>query len=235
MILIEIVWQENGNGRRRIHQRFLFMMTNKFSFIREEVHRHKSFSLIDHYLPMDNFIGKFSCQPFMELRLCLVLPVSEWKFEKDWKRRTNCRSLLANQQKLISENFLDLIGSDEHGWGLSHHGLLWHNGISHPYLKKPFDLLKPVLVGLHFDADGRTLSYTINNQPMGIAFHSIPRNLPIYPAVSSTSAQSTMILKHSCQICSSLREICLRTIKSIGLIQPINPQILPAHLIKTVT
>ena len=103
------------------------------------------------------------------------------------------------------------------------------------YLEKSFELFEPVLVGLQFDADTRTLSYTINNQPMGIAFHSIPRNLPIYPAVSSTSAQSTMILKHACQICSSLRELCLKTIKSTGLIDKINPQgILPSHLIATV-
>jgi SPRY domain-containing SOCS box protein 3 len=137
-------------------------------------------------------------------------------------------SSLANQQKLISENFTDLIGTDQHGWGLSHHGLLWHNGQSRVYLKKSFELFESVLVGIQFDGDARTLSYTINNQPMGIAFHSIPRNLPIYPAVSSTSAQSTMILKHACQICSSLREFCLKTIKSAGFINKI-----PSHLITT--
>jgi len=66
---------------------------------------------------------------------------------------------------------------------------------------------------------------------MGIAFHSIPKNVPIYPAVSSTSAQSTMILKHCCQICSSLREICLKILKSTILIKNINCQLLPHHLI----
>jgi len=140
--------------------------------------------------------------------------------------------IATNKQKLISSDFMDLIGIDQYGWALSHHGLLWHNGISRSYLRKSFDLLQPVLVGLEFDADARTLSYKINNQSMDIAFHSIPKNIPIYPAVSSTSAQSTMILKHCCQICLSLREICLKTIKSTKLIENINYQLLPYHLIE---
>jgi hypothetical protein len=94
------------------------------------------------------------------------------------------------------------------------------------------DTLQPVLIGLEFDGDARTLSYTINNQSMGIAFHSIPSHLPIYPAVSSTSAQSTMILKHCCKICSSLRELCLKSIKSSELRENIHDQLLPRHLIE---
>jgi SPRY domain-containing SOCS box protein 3 len=133
---------------------------------------------------------------------------------------------------LISSSFTNLIGIDQHGWGLSHQGLLWHNGIARPYLSQPMETLRPILIGLEFDADARTLSYTINNQFMGIAFHSIPTNLPIYPAVSSTSAQSTMILKHCCKICSSLREICLKLMKSFELRENINYQLLPRHLIE---
>jgi SPRY domain-containing SOCS box protein 3 len=127
----------------------------------------------------------------------------------------------------MSTDFVDLIGIDQHGWALSHHGLLWHNGNSRSYLTKSLEPLRPVLVGLEFDADARTLSYTINNQSMGIAFHSIPKNVPIYPAVSSTSAQSTMILKHCCRLCSSLREICLKIIRSTD----VNYQLLPRYLI----
>ena len=123
---------------------------------------------------------------------------------------------------------------DQHGWALSHQGLLWHNGISRTYLPKAMETLKPVLIGLEFDANARTLSYTINNQSMGIAFHSIPNNVPIYPAVSSTSAQSTMILKHSCQLCSSLRDICLKTIRSNRLIETINCQLFSGHLIREI-
>jgi hypothetical protein len=94
------------------------------------------------------------------------------------------------------------------------------------------ETLRPVLVGLEFDADARTLSYTINNQFIGIAFRSIPKNVLIYPAVSSTSAQSTMILRHCCKMCSSLREICLKLIKSSELKDKINYQLLPRHLME---
>lgn len=140
--------------------------------------------------------------------------------------------IATNKQQLISSSFTNLIGIDQHGWGLSHHGLLWHNGISRSYLSQPMESLRPVLIGLEFDGDARTLSYTINNQSMGIAFHSIPTNVSIYPAVSSTSAQSTMILKHCCKICSSLREICLKSIKSSELCENIHDQLLPKHLIE---
>lgn len=139
--------------------------------------------------------------------------------------------ILANKQQLTSSSFTNLIGSDEHGWGLSHRGLLWHNGISHQYLSQPIEPLQPVLIGLEFDADARTLSYTINNQSMGIAFRNLPTNVSLYPAVSSTSAQSTMVLKHRCKLCSSLREICLKYIKSSGYEEVCYP-LLPRHLIE---
>ena len=136
---------------------------------------------------------------------------------------------------MVSSSFTNLIGVDQHGWALSHHGLLWHNGISYPYLSRPMKPLQPVLIGLEFDADSRTLAYRINNQPMGIAFRRIPTNLSIYPAVSSTSAQSTMVLKHCCKLCSSLRELCLKSVKSSKLHASINYQLLPRHLIEQLT
>ncbi|CAF3439772.1 unnamed protein product [Rotaria socialis] len=140
--------------------------------------------------------------------------------------------IATNEQQMLSSSFTNLIGIDQHGWALSHHGLLWHNGISRSYLSQPMETLRPILVGLEFDADVRTLSYTINNQSMGIAFHSIPKDKLIYPAVSSTSAQSTMMLKHCCKMCSSLRELCLKLIKSSDLKENINNQLLPRHLIE---
>ncbi|UJR31359.1 hypothetical protein I4U23_018853 [Adineta vaga] len=140
--------------------------------------------------------------------------------------------IATNKQQLISSSFTNLIGIDQHGWGLSHRGLLWHNGISHQYLSQPIESLQPILIGLEFDADERTLSYTVNNQSIGIAFRDIPNNVLLYPAVSSTSAQSTMILKHRCKICSTLREICLKSIKSSELKEEFSYQLLPRHLIE---
>ncbi|CAF1174781.1 unnamed protein product, partial [Adineta ricciae] len=139
--------------------------------------------------------------------------------------------IATNKQQLTSSSFTNLIGSDEHGWGLSHRGLLWHNGSSHQYLSQPIEPLQPVLIGLEFDADARTLSYTINKQSMGIAFRNLPTNVSLYPAVSSTSAQSTMVLKHRCKVCSSLREICLKYMKSSGY-KELYDTLLPRHLIE---
>ena len=61
----------------KFFRQFSFKMMNKFYSIQELVHLHKSFLLIDHYHQMENIIGKYSCQQFMEHRLCLVLLVSE--------------------------------------------------------------------------------------------------------------------------------------------------------------
>lgn len=139
--------------------------------------------------------------------------------------------IATKEQKLKSTSFTNLIGMDHNGWALSHHGLLWHNGMSQSYLSKPIETLRPCLVGLEFDADARTLSYTIDNQSMGIAFRNIPRDQPIYPAVSSTSAQSTMVLKHRCKTCSSLKETCLGFLQSISGQTLIDCRILPKHLV----
>lgn len=138
--------------------------------------------------------------------------------------------ILANRQQLISSAFTNLIGLDQHGWGLSHQGVLWHNGTSRQYLPQPIEPLGALLIGLEFDGDARTLSYVVNNQPAGVAFRDLPRDVVLYPAVSSTSAQSTMILKHRCKICSSLREICVRRIRSSEWGTKVNGELLPSHL-----
>ena len=121
---------------------------------------------------------------------------------------------------------------DQHGWALSHNGSLWHNGIVQPYLSKPLETLQPCLIGLEFDGNARTLSYTINNQSMGIAFRNIPNDVRLYPAVSSTSAQSTMILKHRCKNYSSLRETCLGVLQSLDLRLSNSDRFLPRHLLE---
>lgn len=140
--------------------------------------------------------------------------------------------IATREQQRTSQNFTNLIGIDQHGWGLSHHGLLWHNGISRAYLSKTIEPLKPCLIALEFDADQRTLSYTIDNQSMGVAFQNIPRDVSIYPAVSSTSAQSTMLLKHRCRTCSSLKDICVKRLRPTALRNSMNHFDLPQHLLR---
>ena len=158
----------------------------------------------------------------------LMFGIASWLFIQLIKKTFNF--ILASQQTLNSSSMINLLGIDQHGWGLSHHGILFHDGrSSENYLSQPLATLKPALIGLEFDADRRTLSYTINNQPMGIAFDSIPNHQPLYPAVSSTSSHSTMILQHTCQLCSSLRNLCIKKVKKSNFV----PTELPSHLIKS--
>ena len=165
----------------------------------------------------------------MEQQWCLVLPVS-WHMLDNQQKQLIILSLLASEQKLSSSAFTNLIGLDQHGWALSHQGLLWHNGMAQAYLPRPMEALRPFLIGLELDADARTLSYTIDNQSMGIAFRNIPTDFPIYPAVSSTSAQSTMILKHRCKSCSTLHDNCLKVLRSTELRNHLDHRWLPRHL-----
>ncbi|CAF1107888.1 unnamed protein product [Didymodactylos carnosus] len=137
------------------------------------------------------------------------------------------------QQKLSSVGFKDLIGSDENGWALSHNGYLWHNGTCKRYMKS-LQPLQSALIALHYDSDNDTLSYTINGEHCGIAFKSLKSNNNglLYPAISSTSAQSVVILGHRCKTCSTLKENCLRKLKRIIVEQDNNQFDLPKHLVQ---
>lgn len=96
--------------------------------------------------------------------------------------------------KLDSSEFVDLIGRDEHGWGLSHKGRLWHNNKSIEYTK-PFAENKPTTIGMLFDGENGTLTYYKDGDCLGVAFrdlHLVPHRL--YPMVCSTAAKTEMTL-----------------------------------------
>ena len=94
------------------------------------------------------------------------------------------------------DSFVNLIGSDDQGWGLSHKGLLWHNDqwIS---FTKPFVENKPTTIGLLFDAVEGTLSYFKDGVSLGVAFTGL--NLvkdKLYPMVASTAAKTEVTLRN---------------------------------------
>lgn len=85
-------------------------------------------------------------------------------------------------------------GEDEHGWGLSHKGLLWHAGKWSPYTK-PFRENEPTTVGILFDGIAGTLSFFKDGCYLGVAFHGLEKvNEPLYPIVCSTAAKTEMTL-----------------------------------------
>lgn len=64
------------------------------------------------------------------------------------------------EQKLHALDYCNLIGLDQHGWSLSHKGLLWHNGEYARYTSI-FPEQGTVKIGLFFDTMRGQLSYFI--------------------------------------------------------------------------
>ena len=91
------------------------------------------------------------------------------------------------------ENLLG--GSDNHSMGLSHKGFIYHNGSSIQFTI-PFKEREPAVVGLLFNGPEKTLSYFLNNEPLGIAFRDIDLKNTLYPMVSSTAQKSQFSVTH---------------------------------------
>lgn len=53
--------------------------------------------------------------------------------------------------RLHADTFTNLLGEDDQGWGLSHKGLLWHNG-KWSHFTKPFSENEPTTIGKFFQA-----------------------------------------------------------------------------------
>lgn len=77
-----------------------------------------------------------------------------------------------NRCRLHAENFTNMLGEDEHGWGLSHKGLLWHNGIGLHFTKR-FTENVETKVGLLFDGIHGTLTYFKDGRSLGVAFRGL--------------------------------------------------------------
>ncbi|KAH9504629.1 SPRY domain-containing SOCS box protein 3 [Bulinus truncatus] len=60
--------------------------------------------------------------------------------------------------RLQSNEFKNLIGEDANGWGLSHKGFVYHNGVS-TYYCKPFKEYTPVVVGILLDVKKAEITY----------------------------------------------------------------------------
>lgn len=96
--------------------------------------------------------------------------------------------------RLHVDAFTNMLGEDEHGWGLSHKGLLWHGGRWTHYTK-PFRENEATTVGVLFDGITGTLTYYKDGTCLGIAFKGLNNvREPLYPIVCSTAAKTEMTL-----------------------------------------
>ena len=106
-------------------------------------------------------------------------------------------------------NYVHMIGLDENGWGLSHKGTIWNNGIKKPYCEPFFD--KDTLIGVLLH--DKKLHYFINSVYKGVAFDNVnPNNKKLYPMVSSTATDIELELVCVNQLNFSLQDLCCHKI-----------------------
>ncbi|XP_055709381.1 SPRY domain-containing SOCS box protein 3 [Phlebotomus papatasi] len=110
--------------------------------------------------------------------------------------------------RLHVNSFINLLGEDKNGWGLSHKGLLWHNGVALHYTKK-FKENQGTTVGLLFDGIAGTLTYYKDGLCLGVAFRGLNEvQEPLYPIVCSTAAKTEMFLSECRRDFVNLQDRC---------------------------
>lgn len=110
--------------------------------------------------------------------------------------------------RLHANKFINMLGEDEHGWGLSHKGLLWHGGVAFQFTKR-FAENQPTRIGLLFDNINGTLTYFKDGKYLGVAFRGLNKiGKPLYPFVISTAAKTEMVVAETRRDFPSLRDRC---------------------------
>ncbi len=116
--------------------------------------------------------------------------------------------------RLHVDAFVNMIGEDEHSWGLSHKGLLWHNGKWSQYTKS-FKENEPTTIGMLFDWNQGTLTYFKDGESLGIAFSDLNQiQDDIFPVVCSTAAKTEMSLGVTLRNFHDLQDRCRAAIIS---------------------
>lgn len=110
--------------------------------------------------------------------------------------------------RLHANKFINMLGEDEHGWGLSHKGLLWHGGVAFRYTKC-FVENQATKIGLFFDSINGTLTYYKDGKCLGVAFRGLNKiRKPLYPFIMSTAAKTEMIVNEMRRDFLDLKDLC---------------------------
>lgn len=76
--------------------------------------------------------------------------------------------------RLHANSFRNILGENEHGWGLSHKGVLWHKGVALMYTDR-FKENQATVVGIQFDGIEGTLTYYKDGKCLGVAFRGLDK------------------------------------------------------------
>lgn len=110
--------------------------------------------------------------------------------------------------RLHADGFINMLGEDNNGWGLSHKGLLWHSGTSLHFTKR-FIENQATKIGLLFDGINGTLTYYKDGRCLGVAFRGLNKiRKTLYPIVTSTAAKTEMKLGEARRDFVNLQDRC---------------------------
>lgn len=110
--------------------------------------------------------------------------------------------------RLHANSFRNMLGENEHGWGLSHKGVLWHKGVALLYTSR-FRENQATVVGVLFDGIEGTLTYYKDGTCLGVAFRGLDKiKEPLYPIVCSTAAKTELTLKCARRDFVNLQDRC---------------------------
>ena len=127
----------------------------------------------------------------------------------------------AKATRNFRNQFMNLVGSDDLSWGLSHKGILWHNG-EYRQFTKPFAENTATKIGILFDGFEGTLRFFKDNEDLGVAFrglHKVP--FPLYPIISSTAARSELRLASRYRLgFPSLENLCMHVLAEHASLRP---------------
>ncbi|WKY06372.1 hypothetical protein Q1695_006513 [Nippostrongylus brasiliensis] len=111
--------------------------------------------------------------------------------------------------------FVDLLGEDEHSYGLNQKGVVRHCAIEVAVCDPlPY---RDCVVGILFDGPGRKISFYRNGEYLCTPFTEIDVSEPLYPMVSSTAQQSRFTVENqSClYVAHSLTESALTKVHAM--------------------
>ncbi|CAM1303735.1 Uncharacterised protein g3589 [Pycnogonum litorale] len=113
--------------------------------------------------------------------------------------------------RLHCDSFVNLLGEDCDSWGLSHKGVVWHDGKCKSYTK-PFRENVSTTIGILYDDYDGTMTFFKDGVDLGVAFDDIRIDQELFPMVCSTAAKTEMTLLTMRRDFINLQDMCRNVI-----------------------